>query len=76
MSILILGGGVEFPSNYSQWRVEYGSMESITNIQSSYIKLIDGECPPISNAFFMSSLLSFPMFVTFNTFLVLYAMCV
>ncbi|XP_019851708.1 PREDICTED: myotubularin-related protein 9-like [Amphimedon queenslandica] len=43
------GGGVEFPSNYSQWRVEYGSMESITNIQSSYLKLID-VCSDVNNS--------------------------
>ena len=36
------GGGVEFPSNYSQWRVEYASLESIPNIQASFTKLIEG----------------------------------
>ena len=45
--LILLGGGVEFPSNYSQWRVEYGSMESITNIQSSYLKLIEGTTPSL-----------------------------
>lgn len=33
---------MEFPSNYSQWRVEYASMELIPNIQASFTKLIEG----------------------------------
>lgn len=35
------GGGVEFPSNYSQWRVEYASLESLSKLQTSYNKLIE-----------------------------------
>ena len=40
--LIDLGGGVEFPSNYSQWRVEYASLESLSKLQTSYNKLIEG----------------------------------
>ena len=39
----LLGGGVEVPSNYSQWKVEYASLDKLTNIQASFTKLIEGE---------------------------------
>jgi myotubularin-related protein 9 len=35
------GGGFEFPSNYSQWRVEHASLEPVSNMQASYMKLLE-----------------------------------
>ena len=39
----MLGGGVEVPSNYSQWKVEYASLDKLSNIRVSFTKLIEGK---------------------------------
>ena len=43
LSSLRTGGGVELPSLYPQWKVEYGGLESIHHLQSSLNKLLEGE---------------------------------
>ena len=37
-----IGGGVESPAHYPQWKVEHAKFESPTVIQASFCKLIDG----------------------------------
>ena len=37
-----VGGGVELPSHYPQWKVEYYKMESPGVLQTSLNKLVEG----------------------------------
>ena len=39
---LVVGGGVELPSLYPQWRVEYSGLESPRHIHASLTKLLEG----------------------------------
>ena len=39
-----LGGGVEMPEHYPQWKVEHAKFETPTVIQSSFTRLVEGMC--------------------------------
>ena len=38
------GGGVELPSHYPQWKVEYIKTDMPSALQSSLNKLVEGTC--------------------------------
>ena len=39
-----VGGGVELPSHYPQWKLEYLKIETPAALQSSLNKLVEGTC--------------------------------
>ena len=40
--IVYVGGGVELPSHYPQWKVEFYKLEAPSALQTSLNKLVEG----------------------------------